>query len=101
MKDHRAIKIGALHASYGLGAFLSPFAATYFSGTRHWNYLYIISIGLALINTLILGLVFRGRQQEGGKFTSLGHSLSPDNYHSSSGRLQSVSASAKLSSWKQ
>ncbi|KAF9456465.1 major facilitator superfamily domain-containing protein [Collybia nuda] len=59
LKKNMRTKIGIFHATYGLGAFTSPFAATYFSGTKHWSFHYLISAIMAVSNTLALILVFR------------------------------------------
>lgn len=52
----------------GLGAFAAPLVSTHFSEVYHWTFHYIISLGIALTNTLVLALVFRGRTQDGGLF---------------------------------
>jgi hypothetical protein len=73
-------KIGIFHAAYGtfmiidlklnsnirpgLGAFTSPFVATYFSGTPHWSFHYLISAVMAVSNTLALILVFRFKRMD-------------------------------------
>lgn len=49
----------------GVGAFAAPLAATHFSEVYHWTWHFIISLGIALTNTLVLALVFRGRTQDG------------------------------------
>ncbi|EJD40220.1 MFS general substrate transporter [Auricularia subglabra TFB-10046 SS5] len=49
----------------GLGAVLSPFAATPFAHQRHWSYINIISCGLSLAITFELWVVFKGKTQEG------------------------------------
>lgn len=65
MKSNTNVKVNCLHATYGFGALTAPLAATYFSTTKHWSYHYLISVGLAVMNSIILALVFRGRRQEG------------------------------------
>ncbi|KAL1743343.1 major facilitator superfamily domain-containing protein [Schizophyllum fasciatum] len=57
-------KLGFLHAAYGLGAFTSPFSATYFSTAPNWTHHYFASMSLAALNVVLLTLVFRGRRQE-------------------------------------
>lgn len=57
-------KMGILHAAYGLGAFASPLVATQFSPMRRWSFHYLVSLGLALSNTLLSIIVFRFRVQE-------------------------------------
>lgn len=78
-------KLGVVHASYGIqdllardsfdvslrkawtgfGAFVAPFVATYFSGTPRWSLHYVVSGAIAISNTTVLTLVFRGKTQEG------------------------------------
>jgi MFS family permease len=63
-KDHQAVKLNLLHAGYGIGAFAAPLSSTYFSGTVHWNYQYLISCCLAVSNLIAICFVFRGRRAE-------------------------------------
>ena len=60
--EQAATKLGYIHAAYGLGALLSPLAATGFvtSGTA-WYLLYAVSSGIGLINVLFLLYAFRLR----------------------------------------
>lgn len=53
------------HISTGVGATIAPLIATRFSVEPHWSYHYIISTGIAVSNTVVLALVFRGKRQEG------------------------------------
>ncbi|KAI0078318.1 MFS general substrate transporter, partial [Panus rudis PR-1116 ss-1] len=64
LKKNTSEKIGLLHASYGLGAFVAPLVATHFSTTRHWSFHYLISAGIAVSNTALLSAVFRFRKQD-------------------------------------
>ncbi|VDB85454.1 unnamed protein product [Peniophora sp. CBMAI 1063] len=52
-------ELGLLDGAYGLGAFAAPLASTYFSSQDHWSYHYIITLGLAAINFVVLMAVFR------------------------------------------
>jgi hypothetical protein len=52
-----------LHA--GLGAFFAPLAATHFAQVPHWSYHYLISLGFAVLNIVVLCAVFRFRGQDG------------------------------------
>jgi fucose permease len=65
LADQSETKMGLLHASYGLGAFCAPLAATHFSHLKHWSYYYFISLGVATINTIIQITVFRFKNQDG------------------------------------
>ncbi|KAF8714701.1 tetracycline resistance protein, partial [Rhizoctonia solani] len=56
-------KMGLLHAVYGAGAFVSPLVATQFAQSTRWSFHYLISLGLAIINTIALLVVFRLRRQ--------------------------------------
>ncbi|KAG6908941.1 hypothetical protein DXG01_002720 [Tephrocybe rancida] len=62
LSENMETKLGILHASYGLGAFCSPFAATYFSGKTRWSFHYLVSAGLTIVNIVALILVFRFRR---------------------------------------
>ncbi|KIM47156.1 hypothetical protein M413DRAFT_270463 [Hebeloma cylindrosporum] len=66
LHEHMSTKLGFMHASYGLGAFLAPFASTFFSGftDRRWGFHFILSAGLCLSNIAVLLYVFRLRRQE-------------------------------------
>jgi fucose permease len=60
-----AVKMGLVHASYGIGALVSPLVATQFSTMPRWSFHFLTSLGLAIVNTCVLISVFRGRSQEG------------------------------------
>ncbi|KAJ2915494.1 hypothetical protein MD484_g4896, partial [Candolleomyces efflorescens] len=64
LKYHSKSKMGILHAAYGLGAFGSPLVATQFAQMERWSFHYLVSLGLAVLNTLIMILVFRFKSQE-------------------------------------
>ena len=50
----------------GLGAFTSPLVATQFTQLRHWSFHYIVSLGIATCNTLVLCLIFGTKTLDGG-----------------------------------
>ncbi|KAJ7778297.1 major facilitator superfamily domain-containing protein [Mycena metata] len=50
-----------LHACYGAGALCSPLVATQFSQIDHWSFHYLASLGMAVLNVIILTLTFRFR----------------------------------------
>ncbi|KAI0261661.1 MFS general substrate transporter [Gloeopeniophorella convolvens] len=56
--------LGLCHASYGFGAFCAPFSATHFAHARHWSFHYLLSLGMAVLNTAMLSAVFRFRTQD-------------------------------------
>lgn len=64
LKENTRVKFGILHASYGLGAFVSPLVATHFSTASHWSFHYVIAGGIAVSNVVLLTAVFRLRRQD-------------------------------------
>ncbi|KAJ7867683.1 major facilitator superfamily domain-containing protein [Mycena olivaceomarginata] len=56
LEHNSEIYMGMLHASYGAGALTSPLIATQFSQTQHWSFHYLVSLGLAISNVVILTL---------------------------------------------
>jgi fucose permease len=64
-KKGAATKMGVLHAVYGLGAMCSPLVSTQFSHMEHWSFHYLVSLGVALSNTVVLIAVFRLKTQDG------------------------------------
>ncbi|EJU06128.1 MFS general substrate transporter [Dacryopinax primogenitus] len=53
-----------LHASYGVGATVSPLVATLFSQTVHWSFQYLITACFALLVFVLVTFVFRLRRME-------------------------------------
>ncbi|PPQ71763.1 hypothetical protein CVT24_006524 [Panaeolus cyanescens] len=66
LQENMNFKLGIMHGSYGLGAFTSPFASTFFSGlsSRRWAFHYTLSAGLSIMNVAILIWVFRFKRQD-------------------------------------
>jgi len=64
LKENAAAKMGLLHALYGFGAVCSPLVATQFAQVHHWSFHFLCSLGIALVNNVILLLVFRGKTQD-------------------------------------
>ncbi|KAF9023653.1 MFS general substrate transporter [Hymenopellis radicata] len=64
LKRRRSLKLCLLHASYGIGAFLAPFSSTRFATVRKWSFHYIISASFAVVNIVILVVVFRLKRKE-------------------------------------
>ena len=64
LKDNAEAKMGVLHAAYGAGAFAAPLISTQFAQLRHWSFHYLISVGIAISNTLLLMAVFRFKNQD-------------------------------------
>ncbi|PVF93674.1 MFS general substrate transporter [Serendipita vermifera] len=57
-------KMGILHAIYGLGAFATPFVSTQFAQMPRWSFHFLVSLGIALINTNILFWTVGGQSLE-------------------------------------
>ncbi|ESK90172.1 hypothetical protein Moror_7761 [Moniliophthora roreri MCA 2997] len=57
-------KMGILHAVYGLGALCSPLVSTQFAQLTHWSFNFLCSLGIAVVNTILLVVIFRGRNQD-------------------------------------
>ena len=51
--------------SKGVGALSSPLVATQFSVLSRWSFHYLTSLGVALLNTILLVVVFRLKDQDG------------------------------------
>ncbi|KAJ7108526.1 major facilitator superfamily domain-containing protein [Mycena epipterygia] len=64
LRHNSELYMGMLHASYGAGALSSPLVATQFSQMQHWSFHYLVSLGLAILNVIVLTLVFRFRSQD-------------------------------------
>jgi len=58
-------KMGFFHAYYGLGAFGAPLVATQFAELPHWSYFYLVSLGIAVIDMLVLLAVFQLKSKDG------------------------------------
>lgn len=63
LSDNPETKMGIMHAVYGFGALCSPLVATQFSQLPRWSFHYLISLGIAFINTVLLAVVLRFRTQ--------------------------------------
>lgn len=50
--------------SLGVGALSSPLVATQFSQITHWSFHYLVSLGIALSNVIVLIAVFRFKDQD-------------------------------------
>ncbi|KAA1472113.1 MFS general substrate transporter [Dentipellis sp. KUC8613] len=57
-------RMGILHATYGVGALSSPLVATQFAQLHRWSFHFFVSLGIALLSTAVLCVVFRFRTQE-------------------------------------
>lgn len=52
----------------GVGALVAPLSATQFANMSRWSFQYLISLGIAFLNTVVLIAVFRGKRQEGKNY---------------------------------
>ncbi|KAH8110133.1 MFS general substrate transporter [Phellopilus nigrolimitatus] len=59
LNENSSAKMGVMQAAYGLGALVSPLSATKFASMPHWSFHFLASLGGAVINILLLVLVFR------------------------------------------
>lgn len=57
--------MGILHAFYGLGALAAPLAATHFAHIPRWNFHFLLSLGISVINTIVLVAAFKLKDQDG------------------------------------
>ncbi|KZP18121.1 MFS general substrate transporter [Athelia psychrophila] len=64
LRDNKEAKMGMLHAAYGAGAFASPLVATQFAQAQHWSFHYLASLGIALLNAVVLIAIFRLKSQD-------------------------------------
>ncbi|KAH9899251.1 MFS general substrate transporter [Cubamyces lactineus] len=64
LKENAATKMGVLHAIYGVGALSSPLVATQFAQLSRWSFHYLVSLGIALSNAILLIAVFRFKTQD-------------------------------------
>lgn len=51
--------LGFIHAMYGLGLLVSPFAATAIATTGRWTLFYLFPLGLSIVNMMLVGVAFR------------------------------------------
>ncbi|KAG9126758.1 hypothetical protein FRC07_002093 [Ceratobasidium sp. 392] len=64
LPNNASAKMGLLHAVYGAGAFVAPLVATQFAQLPRWSFHYLTSLGLAIINAIVLLVVFKLRSQD-------------------------------------
>src|ERR1700753_1617631 len=49
----------------GLGAFASPLVATQFAPIRQWSFHYLVSLSLAVMNAILLSVMFKFKRHQG------------------------------------
>ncbi|KDR80388.1 hypothetical protein GALMADRAFT_1194926 [Galerina marginata CBS 339.88] len=59
LKYNPKSKMGIVQACYGLGLFAAPLVSTQFAQQRRWSFHFLVSLGMAVINTTLQILVFR------------------------------------------
>lgn len=64
LQHNAETKMGILHAAYGAGAFTAPLVATQFAQLDRWSFHYIVSLGIAVSNTIALCLIFGTKTQD-------------------------------------
>ncbi|KAF9051744.1 MFS general substrate transporter [Panaeolus papilionaceus] len=64
LKENPEAKMGVLHAAYGLGAFAAPLVATQFAQLPRWSFHFLVSLGVSVLNTIVLVMVFRFQGQD-------------------------------------
>ncbi|EKM75157.1 hypothetical protein AGABI1DRAFT_123344 [Agaricus bisporus var. burnettii JB137-S8] len=64
LKHNSEAKMGLLHAAYGAGALTAPLIATQFAQLPRWSFHYLVSVGIALCNVILLLVVFRFKTRE-------------------------------------
>jgi len=52
----------------GLGALVSPLVATQFAQLHRWSFHYLVTLAVALLNTILLICIFKFKTQD-GEFT--------------------------------
>ncbi|CAE6446209.1 unnamed protein product [Rhizoctonia solani] len=58
LKRNPGTKMGMMHAAYGAGACVSPLISTQFTQIPQWSFYFLVSLGLAVSNTISQSLVF-------------------------------------------
>jgi hypothetical protein len=53
----------------GAGALCAPLVATQFAQMHKWSFHYLVSLGIAISNTIVLIFVFRFKTQDGMHFS--------------------------------
>ncbi|KAK7034552.1 hypothetical protein VNI00_012399 [Paramarasmius palmivorus] len=67
MRHNIEMRMGFIHAAYGIGALSSPLAATQFariSDGNRWHYHFLCALGIGLLSAVSLSLAFRFKKQE-------------------------------------
>ncbi|CAG7850109.1 SubName: Full=Uncharacterized protein {ECO:0000313/EMBL:CCA72001.1} [Serendipita indica DSM 11827] len=59
--EHASENMGLLHEIYRVGAFAAPLVATQFAQLRRWSFHYLVSLGIAVSNTMILALTVKNK----------------------------------------
>ncbi|KAJ6593097.1 major facilitator superfamily domain-containing protein [Mycena capillaripes] len=64
LANNSETKMGFVQAAYGAGALVAPLVSTQFAQLQHWSFHYLVSLGVTLLNTILLGVVFRAKNQD-------------------------------------
>ncbi|TFY77838.1 hypothetical protein EWM64_g6176 [Hericium alpestre] len=57
-------KLGMVHCAYGVGALAAPLVSTQFAQLPRWSFHYLVSLGIAVTNSIVILLVFRLKEQD-------------------------------------
>ncbi|KAI0754413.1 MFS general substrate transporter [Daedaleopsis nitida] len=63
LNEDTSVKMGIMHAVYGVGAMCAPLVSTQFARLPHWSFVYIVHIGLAVLNAVVQLATFRLKSQ--------------------------------------
>ncbi|KAI0763038.1 MFS general substrate transporter [Trametes elegans] len=64
LDENTSTKMGIMHAVYGAGAMCSPLVSTQFARLPRWSFVYLVHIGITLVNAMLEMLAFRFGNQE-------------------------------------
>ncbi|KAJ7247822.1 major facilitator superfamily domain-containing protein [Mycena rebaudengoi] len=57
-------RMGYVQAAYGAGIFAAPLVSTQFAQLKNWSFHYLVSLGITVLNMLVLFVVFRCKTQD-------------------------------------
>lgn len=88
--------LGFIHAMYGLGLVISPFAATAIATTGRWTLFYLFPLGLSVVNLALVGAAFRESVKILPKAGDVETEASQEPSQMSSGAMSEVKEMLKL-----
>ncbi|KAJ7252973.1 MFS general substrate transporter [Mycena rebaudengoi] len=57
-------RMGYVQAAYGAGIFAAPLVSTQFAQLKNWSFHYLVSLGITVLNMVVLFVVFRCKTQD-------------------------------------